>query len=86
MKDLNKFVTEQKFGYTWENAFICAIKSIEDEKKAQDIMKKWFDDEDSARPLRMFLFRMGFDPKSDSPEDLFSAIKKLPMDNKYNLG
>lgn len=86
MKQLNEFITEQKFGYTWENAFICAIKSIEDEKKAKDIITKWFDDEDSARPLRTFLFRLSHDPKSDSPEDLFNAIKELPMDAKYNLG
>ena len=87
MKHLQDFIiTEERFSYTWENAFICAIKSIEDEKKAQDIMKKWFDDEDSARPLRTFLFRMGFDPKSDSPEDMYNSIKELPMDDKYNLG
>ena len=85
MKQLQKFITEERFGYTWENAFICAIKCVE-EKKAQEIIKKWFDNEDSARPLRMFLFRMGFDPKSDSPEDIYNSIKEMPMDNKYNLG
>ena len=85
MKSFNDFITEERFGYTWENAFICAIKSVE-EKKAQEIMKKWFDDEDSARLLRMFLCRMGFDPKSDSPEDMYNSIKELPMDDKYNLG
>ena len=85
MKQLQEFITEERFGYTWPNAFICAIKCVE-EKKAKEIMKKWFDDEESARPLRMFLVRMGFDPKSDSPEDMFNAINELPMDDKYNLG
>lgn len=86
MKQLQNFINEERFGYTWENAFICAIKSIEDEKKAKDIIAKWFDDEDSARQLRMFLFRLSHDPKSNSVEDLFNAIKELPMSDKYILG
>lgn len=87
MKNLkDTLVNESKFAYTWENAFICAIKSIDDEKISKGIIEKWFNDEDSVRPLRMFLFRLGYDPKSNSPEDLFNAIVELPMDNKYNLG
>lgn len=86
MKQLQEFITEERFGYTYENAFICAIKSINDKDTAKAIIKKWFNDEDAVRGLRTFLFRMGFDPKSNSPEDLFEAIDKLPMDDKYNLG
>ena len=85
MKQLGEYITEQRFGYTWENAFICAIKCVE-EKKALEIMKKWFNDEESARGLRTFLFRLGYDPKSASPEDIYNSIKELPMDDKYNLG
>lgn len=90
MKQLQEYITEQKFGYTLENAFICAIKALmfskDNDVICKQIIKKWFDDEDTARGLRMFLFRLGYDPKSDSPEDLFDAIVKLPMDDKYNLG
>lgn len=86
MKNLkDTLINESKFGYTWENAFICAIKLIDDENKAKGIIEKWFDDEESARPLRMFLFRLGHDPKSTSPEDLYDAIKEITIDNKFNI-
>ena len=91
MKNLkDTLIKEDRFGYTLENAFICAIKALmfskDNDIVCKQIIKKWFDNEDAARSLRMFLFRLGYDPKSDSPEDLFDAIVKLPMDNKYNLG
>lgn len=85
MKQLDQFINEAKFGYTWENAFICSIKSINDENKSKEIIKKWFNDDESARGLSTFLYRLGHEPKSNSPEDLYNAIAEVSMDNKYNL-
>lgn len=83
LKDI--IINEQRFGYTFQNALICAIKALNDDKQGKDIIEKWFTDEDSIRSLRMFLFRIGHDPKSTSAEDLYAAIKSISMDDKYNL-
>lgn len=85
MKQLQNFINEERFGYTYENAFICAIKSIDDKDKAKAIIKKWFNDEDSSRGLRSFLFRLGYEPKSKSADDIYDAIMSINMDNNYNL-
>ena len=86
MKNLkDTLIKEEKFGYTWENAFICAIKSIDDEKIAKGIIEKWFDDEDTKRALSMFLYRIGYEPKSKSADDLYAAIQEVSMDDKFNL-
>ena len=92
MKQLQEFITEEKFGYTWQNAFVCAIKALFDEageKKGKAIVNKWFDDKDAAWELYNFLDRLGHTPKSKEPDDLYRAMTTsndaVIMDDNYNL-
>ena len=85
MRNLKELIFEDRFGYTWQNAFICAIKCIDDDKKAKDIMKKWFDNKESTWPLYVFLNRIDHEPKSEKIDDLYDAIMSINMDDKYNL-
>ena len=85
MRSLQELILEDRFGYTWQNACICAIKCIDDDKKAKDIMKKWFDNKEFTWALYVFLKRIGYEPKSESIDDLYNSIMLIDMDDKYNL-
>lgn len=92
MKDLKDIINEEKFAYTWQNAFVCAIKELfaaAQGKKGKEIMQKWFSDKDAAHELYIFLDRLGHTPKSKSPEDLYKMITSdenaVIVDDNYNL-
>jgi len=92
MKDLKELILEEKFAYTWQNAFICAMQKLfeaEGNKNAKEIMKKWFSDKDSSWELYIFLKRLGHEPASQNPEDLLKMMTSdenaIKVDDKFNL-
>lgn len=78
MKNLkDTLFNESKFAYTWENAFICAIISLNEvdgEIPCREIVNKWFDDEQALHELYTFLYRIGCEPENKDVKSIVEAI------------
>mgnify|MGYP003318884220 CR=1 FL=1 len=81
MKDLKEIVenqiNEDKFAYSWQNAFIHAIISLNDvdgEVPCREIVEKWFDDEQALHELYTFLYRIDCEPKNKNVKSIVEAI------------
>lgn len=87
MKDINEYINEEKFAYSWQNAFVAAIialAKLNAEDEAIEIIKKWFGG-DMNHELKTFLFRLGHESQGNSPRDIYNAITSVEMDKNYNL-
>lgn len=85
MKNITDIITEtqvneDRYAYSWQNGFITAVLMLlakEDNEDVIKILKRWFNDESSARELYNFLYRLGAKPKSQDVHDLLSGMLKL---------
>lgn len=85
MKNITDIITEtqvneERYAYSWQNGFITAILMLLAKKDNEDvikILKRWFDDDSSARELYNFLYRLGAKPKSQDANDLLSGLMNL---------
>ena len=82
MKDIKEILLENqingdKFAYSWQNAFIHAIISLNDvdgEIPCREIVEKWFDDEQALHELYTFLYRIDCKPDKKDVNSIVEAI------------
>ena len=82
MKDIKKRllenqINEDKFAYSWQNAFIHAIISLNEvdgEVPCREIVEKWFDNEQALHELYTFLYRIGCEPDKKDVNSIVEAI------------
>lgn len=82
-------INEEKFGYTWENAFVITFVTLYQEvgeKKCKEILKQWFNDQEASSPLFYFLERIGAKPKSRSVDDLMDALVNVSVTKNFTIG
>lgn len=74
---LENQINEDKFAYSWQNAFIHAIISLNEvdgEIPCREIVNKWFDDEQALHELYTFLYRIDCKPKKKDVNSIVEAI------------
>ena len=74
---LENQINEEKFAYSWQNAFIHAIISLNDvdgEVPCREIVKKWFDDEQALHELYTFLYRLDCEPEKKDVNSIVDTI------------
>ncbi len=81
MKDIKEKllsqINEDRFEYSWQNAFIHAIISLNDvdgEIPCREIVEKWFDDEQTLHELYTFLYRIDCKPDKKDVNSIVEAI------------
>ena len=79
---------KERYAYSWQNGFITAILMLLAKKDNEDvikILKRWFNDESSARELYNFLYRLGAKPKSQDVNDLLNGMLKLYLEKDLTI-
>ena len=74
---LENQINEDKFAYSWQNAFIHAIISLNEvdgEVPCREIVEKWFDDEQALHELYTFLYRIGCENDKKDVNSIVEAI------------
>ena len=81
MKDIKEKllsqINEDRFAYSWQNAFINSIISLNDvdgEIPCREIVNKWFNDEQSLHELYTFLYRIDCKPDKKDVNSIVEAI------------
>lgn len=81
MKDIKEKllnqINEDRFAYSWQNAFIHAIISLNEvdgEVPCREIVNKWFDDEQAIHELYTFLYRIDCKPEKKDVNSIVEAI------------
>ncbi len=74
---LESQINEDKFAYSWQNAFIHAIISLNEvdgEIPCREIVNKWFDNSEALHDIYTFLYRIDCTPESKDAKSIVEAI------------
>ena len=74
---LESQINEDKFAYSWQNAFIHAIISLNEvdgEIPCREIVSKWFNNDEALHDIYTFLNTSDCTPESKKAKSIVEAI------------